>query len=77
MASGPPPTRAGTRPLSVWMAVPHGAETAIRSPKRSASGRQRAASHISVNTMGAGLRTVDDHLAVLEGVSADISSLNR
>jgi probable F420-dependent oxidoreductase len=35
------------------------------------------ASHVSVNTMGAGLRTVDDHLAVLEAVAADISSLNR
>jgi hypothetical protein len=27
--------------------------------------------------MAAGPRTVDDHLAVLEGVAADISSLNR
>ena len=27
------------------------------------------ASHLSVNTMGAGLRTVDEHLAVLEAVA--------
>jgi alkanesulfonate monooxygenase SsuD/methylene tetrahydromethanopterin reductase-like flavin-dependent oxidoreductase (luciferase family) len=27
------------------------------------------ASHVSVNTMGAGLRTVDDHLAALESVA--------
>jgi hypothetical protein len=34
-------------------------------------------SHVSVNFMAAGPRTVDDHLAVLEGGAADISSLNR
>jgi probable F420-dependent oxidoreductase len=37
-----------------------------------AAWRQAGASHVSVNTMGAGLRTVDEHLAVLERVSADI-----
>ncbi len=30
----------------------------------------RGATHLSVNTMGAGLRTVDDHLAVLEALAA-------
>ncbi len=30
---------------------------------------QRGATHLSVNTMGAGLHTVDDHLAVLEAVA--------
>ena len=30
----------------------------------------RGATHLSVNTMGAGLRTVDDHLAVLEAIAA-------
>ncbi len=29
----------------------------------------RGATHLSVNTMGAGLRTVDDHLSVLESVA--------
>jgi probable F420-dependent oxidoreductase len=31
------------------------------------------ATHVSVNTMGAGLRTVDEHLAVLQTVADDIS----
>jgi probable F420-dependent oxidoreductase len=30
------------------------------------------ATHVSVNTMGAGLRTVDEHLAVLQAVAEDI-----
>jgi probable F420-dependent oxidoreductase len=30
------------------------------------------ASHVSVNTMGAGLKTVDDHLAVLAGVAESL-----
>lgn len=32
----------------------------------------RGATHLSVNTMGAGLQTVDDHLAVLESVAAGV-----
>lgn len=34
-----------------------------------ASWRDAGASHISVNTMGSGLRTVDDHLAALEAAA--------
>ena len=30
------------------------------------------ATHVSVNTMNAGLATVDEHLAVLERVAADV-----
>jgi probable F420-dependent oxidoreductase len=33
---------------------------------------QAGASHVSVNTMGSGLRSVDEHLAVLESVAADL-----
>jgi probable F420-dependent oxidoreductase len=33
---------------------------------------QAGASHVSVNTMGCGLRTVDEHLAALESVAADL-----
>ena len=33
------------------------------------SWREAGASHISVNTMGSGLRTVDDHLAALEAAA--------
>ncbi len=35
-----------------------------------ASWRQAGASHLSVNTMGAGLATVDQHLAALEQAAA-------
>jgi biotin synthase-like enzyme len=31
--------------------------------------RDEGATHLSVNTMGAGLRTVDDHLRALEAVA--------
>jgi probable F420-dependent oxidoreductase len=34
--------------------------------ERAATWREAGATHLSVNTMGAGLRTVDDHLRVLE-----------
>ena len=37
---------------------------------RAASWRQAGASHLSVNTMGAGLATVDQHLAALEQAAA-------
>jgi probable F420-dependent oxidoreductase len=37
-----------------------------------AAWRAAGASHVSVNTMGSGLRTVDEHLAVLENVATDI-----
>jgi hypothetical protein len=31
------------------------------------------ASHVSVNTMSAGLKTIDDHLAVLSEVAASLA----
>jgi probable F420-dependent oxidoreductase len=39
------------------------------------SWREAGASHLSVNTMGAGLRTVDDHLAALETVAEVLKPL--
>jgi probable F420-dependent oxidoreductase len=36
--------------------------------------REAGATHLSVNTMGAGLRTVDDHLAVLEAAAAAVGA---
>ena len=33
---------------------------------------QAGASHLSINTMGAGLATVDDHLAVLARIAAGL-----
>ena len=38
--------------------------------ERAASWRRAGASHLSVNTMGAGLATVDQHLAALEQAAA-------
>jgi hypothetical protein len=38
-----------------------------------AAWKAAGASHLSVNTMKAGLARVDDHLAVLERVAADLT----
>jgi hypothetical protein len=37
--------------------------------EHAASWRDAGASHLSVNTMGSGLRTVDEHLAALEAAA--------
>jgi hypothetical protein len=37
-----------------------------------AAWKAAAATHLSVNTMNAGLATVDDHLAALEQVAVDL-----
>jgi hypothetical protein len=37
-----------------------------------AAWRAAGSTHLSVNTMGAGLANVDDHLAVLERVATDL-----
>jgi probable F420-dependent oxidoreductase len=39
--------------------------------------RDAGATHVSVNTMGAGLRTVDDHLGVLETAASALKSLGE
>ncbi len=64
--------RAGTRRRSGWKAGSLGAVTDSRPPMNSPSGRAAGATHVSVNTMGAGLRTVDEHLAALQAVADDI-----
>jgi probable F420-dependent oxidoreductase len=42
-----------------------------------AAWREAGATHVSVNTMGAGLRTVDDHLGVLETAAGALKSLGE
>ena len=44
-----------------------------RMAKELAAWAAGGASHVAVNTMGAGLATVDEHLAVLESVAADLT----
>ena len=44
-----------------------------RMAKELAAWAAGGASHVAVNTMGAGLTTVDEHLAVLESVAADLT----
>ena len=43
--------------------------------EHAATWRQAGATHLSVNTMGAGLRTVDDHLRVLETAAGILKPL--
>ena len=44
--------------------------------EHAATWREVGATHLSVNTMGAGLRTVDDHLRVLETAAAILKPLD-
>jgi len=44
--------------------------------EHAATWRQAGATHLSVNTMGAGLRTVDDHLRVLETAAGILKPLD-
>jgi probable F420-dependent oxidoreductase len=45
--------------------------------EHAASWRDAGASHIAVNTMGSGLRTVDDHLAALEAAAEVLKPLGE
>jgi len=45
--------------------------------EHAASWRDAGASHIAVNTMGSGLRTVDDHLAALEAAAEVLMPLGK
>ncbi len=62
---------AGRDPAELGMEgrVSWGERGAERVAERVAGWRQAGASHVSVNTMGAGLATVDDHLAALADVA--------
>ena len=56
---------------SAWRVGSAGSERgAERSPSTSARWRDAGATHVSVNTMGAGLASVDGHLAALSEVAA-------
>jgi probable F420-dependent oxidoreductase len=44
--------------------------------EHAATWREAGATHLSVNTMGAGLRTVDDHLSVLETAAGILKPLD-
>ena len=63
---------AGRDPAALGMEgrVSWGDRGAERVAERVAGWRQAGASHVSVNTMGAGLAAVDDHLAALAEVAA-------
>jgi probable F420-dependent oxidoreductase len=61
--AGRDPARLGMEGRVSWRGSP---ETLA---EHAASWRDAGASHISVNTMGSGLRTVDDHLGALESAA--------
>jgi probable F420-dependent oxidoreductase len=62
--AGRDPARIGMEGRVSWRGSP---ETLA---EHAATWRDARASHISVNTMGSGLRTVDDHLGALEAAAA-------
>jgi probable F420-dependent oxidoreductase len=62
--AGRDPARIGMEGRVSWRGSP---ETLA---EHAATWRDAGASHISVNTMGSGLRTVDDHLGALEAAAA-------
>jgi probable F420-dependent oxidoreductase len=63
LGAGRDPARLGMEGRVTWRGSPEQlAEHAV-------SWRDAGATHVSVNTMGAGLRTVEEHLAVLETAS--------
>jgi probable F420-dependent oxidoreductase len=61
--AGRDPARLGMEGRVSWRGNPE------KLAEHAASWRAAGASHISVNTMGAGLATVDDHLAALEAAA--------
>jgi probable F420-dependent oxidoreductase len=63
--AGRDPARIGMEGRVSWRGSPE------KLAEHAATWRDAGASHISVNTMGAGLRTVDDHLGALE-VAAEV-----
>jgi probable F420-dependent oxidoreductase len=67
--AGRDPARLGMEGRVAWRGSP---ETLA---EHAASWRDAGASHVSVNTMGAGLRTVDDHLRALEAAAEVLKPL--
>jgi probable F420-dependent oxidoreductase len=71
VAAGRDPARLGMEGRVTWRGSP---ETLA---EHAASWRNAGATHISVNTMGAGLRTVDDHLRALEAAAEVLKPLGE
>ncbi len=71
VAAGRDPDRLGMEGRISW----HGSADELAAG--AAGWRDAGATHISVNTMGAGLRTVDDHLGVLETAARALKSLGE
>jgi probable F420-dependent oxidoreductase len=71
VAAGRDPARLGMEGRISW----HGSAGELAAG--AAGWRDAGATHVSVNTMGAGLRTVDDHLGVLETAASVLKSLGE
>jgi probable F420-dependent oxidoreductase len=71
VAAGRDPARLGMEGRVSW----HGSADELA--EGAARWRDAGATHVSVNTMGAGLRTVDDHLGVLEAAAGALKSLGE
>jgi probable F420-dependent oxidoreductase len=69
--AGRDPARLGMEGRVTWRGSP---ETLA---EHAASWRDAGATHVSVNTMGAGLATVDDHLAALEAAAEALKPLGE
>jgi probable F420-dependent oxidoreductase len=63
VAAGRDPARLGMEGRVTWR------DSQEKLAEHAASWRDAGASHLSVNTMGSGLRTVDEHLAALEAAA--------
>jgi probable F420-dependent oxidoreductase len=63
---------AGRDPATIGMdaRINVGAEDPQKTFERAGAWRQAGATHLSLNTMGAGLQTVDDHIAALQAAAA-------
>ena len=66
IAAGRDPATIGMEAQITWTGDPDAVVTGLR------AWAQAGATHVSINTMGAGLSSVDEHLAVLETVAAGI-----
>jgi probable F420-dependent oxidoreductase len=68
---GRDPARLGMEGRVSWSGSPE------KIAEHAASWRDAGATHVSVNTMGAGLRTVDDHLRALEAAAEVLKPLGE
>jgi probable F420-dependent oxidoreductase len=70
VAAGRDPAQLGMEGRVSWRDSPD------KLAEHAATWREAGATHISVNTMGSGLRTVDDHLAALEAAAEILRPLS-